>query len=158
MASHLKNLSQHQADTVPSCKGKKIGIVVSEYHQDITFKLLQGCVDTLLQYGAAEKHIDIIYVPGAYELTFGAKLLSQKKNYHSIICLGCVIKGDTDHDKYINHAVAEGLTHLSLQISKPVVFGLLTPNNLQQAIDRSGGKHGNKGIECAVAAIKMMAL
>lgn len=158
MASSLKNLSNYNVETIPSCKGKKIGIVVSEYHQDITFKLLEGCITTLINHGASEKNIHLVYVPGAFELTYGAKVLAKKKSLDAIICIGCVIKGDTDHDKYINHAVAQGVTNLSLQIDRPIIFGLLTPNTLQQAIDRAGGKLGNKGIECAVAAIKMMAL
>ncbi len=158
MATTLKSLSEYNAETIPSGKGKKVGIVVSEYNSDITFSLLKGCLETLGQHGVKENHIQLVYVPGAFELTYGARILSKQYKLDAIICLGCVIKGDTDHDKYINHAVAQGITHLSLQIDKPVVFGLLTPNNHQQAVDRAGGKHGNKGVEAAVTALKMMAL
>ncbi len=105
-----------------------------------------------------EKDIKVLYVPGAFELTTGAQMLSSVPKFEAIICLGCVIKGETKHDEYINHAVANGLTQLSLRIKKPVIFGLLTTNNLKQAKDRAGGKHGNKGIEAALTAVRMLAL
>jgi 6,7-dimethyl-8-ribityllumazine synthase len=158
MASALKSLSEYNSENIPSGKGLRIAIVVSEYNSDITFNLLNGCIETLTQHGVKENHIYVSYVPGAFELTYGAKIASKKNKVHAIICLGCVIKGDTDHDKYINHAVAQGITHLSLQIDRPVIFGLLTPNNHEQAVDRAGGKHGNKGVEAAVTALKMAAL
>jgi 6,7-dimethyl-8-ribityllumazine synthase len=158
MATKLKSLSDYNMNDVPSAKGMKFGIVVSEYNADITFKLLEGCLDTLIYHGVKEKDIHVLYVPGAFELTYGAKIMASKKKTDSVICLGCVIKGETDHDKYINHAVAQGVTNLSLQINLPVIFGLLTPNNQKQAAERAGGKHGNKGVEAAVAAIKMVAL
>ncbi len=158
MASSLKNLSDYNPEKIPSVEGKKFGIVVSDYNSDITFKLLEGCVETLLKHGAHENDIYVEYVPGAFELTFGAKIILDKYPVDAAICLGCVIKGETDHDKYINHAVAQGVTQLSLQTGKPVIFGLLTPNTYQQAADRAGGKHGNKGVEAAVAAIKMVVL
>jgi len=158
MASALKSLSQYNADEIPSGKGLRIGIVVSEYNADITFKLLNGCIDTLVQHGVKDNHLYITYVPGAFELTYGARIVAKQQKVDAIICLGCVIKGDTDHDKYINHAVAQGITNLSLHIDLPVIFGLLTPNTLEQAVDRAGGKHGNKGVEAAVTALKMAAL
>jgi 6,7-dimethyl-8-ribityllumazine synthase len=158
MATALKSLSDYDPAAVPDATGFTFGIVVSEYNTDITFALLHACVDTLYQHGAAEKDVKVISVPGTFELTSGAQLLHTSFNPSAIICLGCVIKGETDHDKYINHAVAQGITRLSLELEKPVIFGVLTPNTLQQAIDRAGGKHGNKGVEAAVAAIKMVAL
>jgi 6,7-dimethyl-8-ribityllumazine synthase len=158
MATALKSLSDYNAEEVPSAKGMKFGIVVSEYNADITINLMKGCIETLLYHGAKEKDIQVLYVPGAFELTFGAKIIAAQHKPHAVICLGCVIKGETDHDRYINHAVAQGITNLSLQINKPVIFGLLTPNNQKQATERAGGKHGNKGTEAAITAIKMVAL
>lgn len=134
------------------------GIVVSDYNENITHALLDGCVRTLLKSGAKEKDICIVHVPGAFELTGGAQFLAKAKKPDALICLGCVIKGETRHDEYINHAVANGITQLSLLLEKPVIFGLLTPNNLQQAKARAGGKHGNKGVEAAVTAIRMVAI
>jgi 6,7-dimethyl-8-ribityllumazine synthase len=158
MASQLKNLSQYNHDEVPSAQEMRFGIVVSSYHADITLKLLEGCIETLTQQGASEKNIEIIFVPGAYEIPFGAKIMAEKHKLDAIICLGCVIKGETDHDQYINHAVAQGIMRLSLEINLPVIFGVLTPHNQKQAAARAGGKYGNKGVEAAIAAIKMAAL
>lgn len=155
MATALKNLSSYEPDNIPSAKGLSFGLVVSEYNPDVTLKLRDGAIQTILENGGADEDIHILYVPGAFELPSGAQLIELSEGVDAVICLGCVIKGDTDHDKYINHAVAQGLTNLSLELKKPVIFGLLTTNNQQQAVDRSGGKHGNKGVECAVAAIKM---
>jgi 6,7-dimethyl-8-ribityllumazine synthase len=135
-----------------------IGIVVSEYHPDITFALRDGCIDILKDAGLKPENIHVIYAPGAFEMPLAALYMNNSFYVEAIICLGCVIKGETDHDIYINHAVAESLMRLSKEYYKPYVFGLLTTNNLQQAKDRAGGKHGNKGTECAVAALKMLAL
>lgn len=134
------------------------GIVVSDYNEQITHALLEGCVRTLLKAGAKEKDILVLHVPGAFELTSGAQFLAIAQKPDALICLGCVIKGETKHDEYINHAVANGVTQLALSLEKPVIFGLLTPNNLQQAKARAGGKHGNKGIEAAVTAIRMVTI
>lgn len=158
MATALKSLSEYDPDGVPSSKGMTFGIVVSEYNTDITFRLLEGCIETLTKHGAADEDIKVAYVPGTFELPYGAKILNDGIAPDALICLGCVIKGETDHDIYINHAVAQGITNLSMSINKPVIFGVLTPNNLQQAKERAGGKHGNKGVETAIAAIKMVAL
>lgn len=158
MASKNKSLSQHSAFNVPHADKYKIGIVVSEYHDEITFVLRDAAVETLKQYGIKEKHIFVENAPGAYEMPLAAKWLYKSKKADAVISLGCVIKGDTDHDVYINHAVAEAIMNLNLETGVPFVFGLLTPNTLQQAKDRAGGKHGNKGVECAVAALKMLVL
>lgn len=155
MATNLKSLSEYNIDSVPSATQMQFGIVVSDYNADITHSLLQGCYDTLLAHGALESHIAIRHVPGAYELPLGATLLYDQLRPHAVICLGCVITGETKHDDYINIAVAHGIMQLNLQYKIPFVFGLLTPRNHEQALDRSGGKHGNKGVECAIAAIKM---
>ena len=158
MATELKNLSVYDPNNVPSCKGMKFGMVVSEYNDHITLPLRDGAVATILEHGGTEEDITVVYVPGAYELTSGADILIESGEFDAVLCLGCVIKGETDHDIYINTAVANGITTLSMATGVPVQFGLLTPNTEQQAIDRAGGKHGNKGIEVAIAAIKMAAL
>ena len=158
MASKLKNLSEYKEFESSNASKFKIAIVVSEYNEKITFALRDGCVDTLKKYGVKEKNIFVQLVPGAFELPLAAKWLYEKKKADAVICLGCVIKGDTDHDIYINTTVSQAIMNLSLQTSAPFVFGVITPNNLQQAIDRAGGKHGNKGVECAVATLKMLEL
>jgi 6,7-dimethyl-8-ribityllumazine synthase len=134
------------------------GIVVAEWNRHITKALLDGCVQTLLRHGATEDNLRIAQVPGSFELTAGATVLGTELRLDAIICLGCVIKGETNHDEYINHAVATGLTQLGIQTGKPHIFGLLTVLNEQQALDRAGGRHGNKGVEAAVTAIRMVAL
>lgn len=158
MSSKNKSLSEHNEFTAPHADKYKIGIVVSEYNEDITFALMSAAVETLKQYGVKEKHIYIEYVPGAYEMPLAAKWLYQARKADAVLCLGCVIKGDTDHDIYINNAVSEAIMRLNIETGVPFVFGLLTPNTLQQAKDRAGGKHGNKGVECAVAALKMLVI
>lgn len=160
MSSKNKNLSEHKALNIKDADVSKwkIGLVVSEYNEAITFALRDGALKTLKQYGVKEKNIFVELVPGAYELPLAAKWLYEKKKADAVLALGCVIKGDTDHDIYINSAVSHALMNLSLQTKAPFLFGVITPNNLQQAKDRAGGKHGNKGVECAVAALKMLEL
>lgn len=158
MASSLKNLSDFSTTEVPSAKGLRFGIVTSEWNEQITGALYKGAVQTLLHYGAAESGIQAISVPGSYELTAGAQFLAAKADIDVVICLGCVIQGETPHFDFICSAVAHGLTHVGIQYNKTIVFGVLTTNTLQQAIDRSGGKHGNKGDEAAVTGIKMARL
>lgn len=158
MATALKNLSDHDPEQIPSAEGMRFGIVVAEYNSDITFALRDGCMESLIGQGAVRSDIHVSHVPGAFELPSGAQFMADANYCDAIICLGCVIKGETQHDEYINHAVAQGITNLSLELSKPVIFGLLTPNTHQQAVDRAGGIHGNKGVEAAITAIKMVAL
>jgi len=158
MASELKSLSTYDDASVPAAGEMIFGIVVAEWHTHITHALYQACVDTLLEHGAKEENIHVAQVPGSFELPVGARILSGQHNLDAIICLGCVIKGDTNHDDYINHAVATGLVNLGITTGKPYIFGLLTTQNEQQALDRAGGKHGNKGVEAAVTAIRMAAL
>jgi 6,7-dimethyl-8-ribityllumazine synthase len=143
---------------VPSGAGLKIGIVVSEWNASITGSLLDGCRATLLKHEVAEDHIVVQQVPGSYELPMGARLLSSGQNFDAIICLGCVIKGETKHDQYISQSVASGLMQLSLMTNVPVIFGVLTPNTQAQAEARAGGELGNKGEESAITAIKMAIL
>ena len=158
MASALKNLSTYDETTLPNCKDMKFGIVVADWNKEITHALYEACYDTLIKHGALEKNIITIQVPGAFELTSGSAMLIEHKKIDTVIALGCVIKGETSHNEYINTSVASGLTELSIKSGIPCIFGLLTPNNWEQAKDRSGGKHGNKGIEAAVTAIRMIEL
>lgn len=135
------------------------GIIVSDWNAAVTHVLLKGCTDTLLANGISAENIQTIHVPGSFELPIGARLLAQRfPNYDAFICLGCVIKGETRHDEYINTSVAIALQNMSVSSGKPFIFGVLTTENEQQATDRAGGKHGNKGIECAETALKMAAL
>ncbi len=158
MASALKNLSVYDENNVPDASEMKLGIVVADWNAHITHVLYQGCVETLLKHGASEENIFTVQVPGSFELTSGARILNGQQSLDAVICLGCVIKGETSHDEYINMAVAQGLTHLGLTTGRPHIFGLVTTNNEQQALDRAGGKHGNKGVEAAVTAIRMVHL
>ena len=139
-------------------KEYKIGIVKSEWNNNITDSLINSCMNFLLDSGIEENNIIKINVPGSMELVLGADLLLNKKNVDGVIALGCVIKGDTDHDKYIAHSVSNGLINVSLEYKKPVVFGVLTTNNMKQAIDRCDGKKGNKGLESAYTLLKMLNL
>lgn len=158
MASALKNLSEYDESTIPSAEEMTFGVVVAEWNTAITHALYEGCIDTLLKHGAKEENIHTAQVPGSFELPSGASILAGQHKLDAVICLGCVIKGETNHDDYINQAVASGLVALSLASNKPHIFGLLTVLNEQQAHDRAGGKHGNKGVEAAIAAIRMAAL
>lgn len=155
MATSLKNLSDFSGSKIPDAKPYRFGIVVAEWNAEITNALYQGAYKTLIENGATEENILTYTVPGSFELTSGADLLLKNINLDAIICLGCVIQGETRHFDFICDAVANGIANVSVKYSKPVIFGVLTTDNLQQAIDRAGGKHGNKGDEAAVTAIKM---
>lgn len=135
----------------------RFAVVVSKYNHNITEKLLDGAVQTLNQNGVPDELIDVYRVPGAWELSVVAKKLAAK-SFAAVICLGAVIKGETTHDQYINQQVTQSLGEISLEFEKPIAFGLLTCNNMEQAIHRSGGNVGNKGIECAEAALEMVNL
>lgn len=154
MSSAHQSLSK-LPENLPSAGPYQFGIVVSEWNEEITGALLQGAIEGLSLAGAKAENTIIKYVPGSFELTAGASLLLQNKKLDAIICLGCVIQGETRHFDFICDAVANGITQLSIQYNKPVIFGVLTPNTMQQAIDRAGGKYGNKGFEAGVTAIKM---
>jgi len=158
MASALKNLSSYSESDMPDASKMAFGIVVADWNAKITHALYEACYATLVKHGTKENNIHTVQVPGAFELPVGAKILASSEKVDAVICLGCVIQGETKHNEYINNAVASGLTTLSIATSKPMIFGLLTPNDEQQAIDRSGGKYGNKGVEGAVTAIRMAAL
>lgn len=158
MATKLKNLSSYNKDNVPDASGMKFGIVVAEWNTEITGALLEGCIKTLKQHGTSEKNIIVTPVPGSFELTFGAKIMAEKDEVDAIICLGCVIQGETRHFDFICQGVTYGISELNLTYDIPVIFGVLTTENQQQALDRAGGKHGNKGDEAAVTAISMIDL
>ena len=158
MSSELKNLSSYNKDEVPSGEKCSFGIVVSDWNNDITSRLLDGAVKTLIENGTDEKDILIEHVPGAYELPYGATVLFNRKKFDAIICLGCIIQGQTRHFEFIADAVANGIMQVSLKQEIPVIFGVLTTNDKEQALQRSGGNCGNKGIEAAVTALKMAAL
>ena len=158
MATATNNLSDYDINTVPNASKMAFGIVVSEWNEKITKGLLEGAFTTLLKHGAVEKNIAVQFVPGAFELPLGAQTLLEKTYVDAVICLGSVIQGETKHFDFVCEAVSQGIKDVNLKYNQPVVFCVLTDNTLQQAIDRSGGKHGNKGIECAVAGIKMVAL
>jgi len=158
MATELHNLSTYDATSVPQGKGKRIGIVVSEWNYSVTGNLLRGAYDTLLKFGVVSDDIIVEHVPGSFELTYGAKIMIEKANLDSVIILGCVIQGETPHFTFVCKSVTQGCTQLNLQYNIPVVFGLLTTNTLDQAKARSGGRHGNKGDEAAITALKMTAL
>lgn len=155
MATNIKGLSDFSHIEIPSAAGFKFGIVVSQWNADVTGALYHGAYSILVENGALPENIIEIQVPGSFELTSGADLLLASKNLDAVICLGCVIQGETKHFDFICSAVANGVTNVSVKHNKPVVFGVLTTDNLQQAKDRAGGKHGNKGEEAAVTAIVM---
>ena len=155
MASSLKNLSTYNPDSVPDASELSIGIVVAEWNMDINSKLLNGAVETLKKHGVKEKNIIINYVPGSFELTYGARIMAENYDVDAIIVIGTVIQGETPHFTYICQSVSYGMTELNLSYNLPFIFGLLTVNTKEQAEDRAGGKYGNKGVEAAVTAIKM---
>ena len=155
MSSSLKNLSDFSHLQVGRADDFKFAIVVSQWNAQITGALLQGCYDTLLPHGAKEENIEVIEVPGSYELIAGSDLVLRNDGFDAVITLGCVIQGETRHFDFICDAVAHGVAQVGIKYNKPVIFGVLTTDDLQQAVDRSGGRHGNKGAEAAVTAIQM---
>lgn len=157
MATVSKNLSDYNADKVSSGKGISVGIVVSEWNKQITEALFRGAYETLLKHQVSENKIIRIDVPGSFELIYGAKK-AQSRDVDVVIVIGSVIQGETKHFDFICEGVTHGIKDLNIKSTIPVIFCLLTDTNLQQAIDRSGGKHGNKGVEAAVAALKMAQL
>ena len=157
MATINNNLSDFNKDSLPDSSDMKIGIVVSQWNNKITDGLFNGAFTTLIESGVSENNIEKIEVPGSFELIFGAKVLS-RKDVDAIICLGSVIQGETKHFDYVCQAVSNGIKDLNISLDIPVIFGVLTDNTIEQALNRSGGKHGNKGVEAAVTAIKMVHL
>lgn len=155
MASGLKNLSDFSHIEVKSATGFHFGIIVAQWNAAITGALLNGAIAGLIKHGASEDCITVIEVPGSYELITGADIILRDSKFDAVICLGCVIQGETRHFDFICDAVANGISNVSIKYNKPVIFGVLTTDNQQQAIDRAGGIHGNKGEEAAITAIQM---
>ena len=155
MATANKNLSQYNKQTIPNAKDFRFGIVVSEWNDHITNGLYQGAEAALLDCGALTENILRWDVPGSFELIYGAARMMSRHEVDVIITIGCVIKGETMHFEFVCEGVTQGIKDLNVKGGTPVIFCLLTDNNEQQSIDRSGGVHGNKGTEAAIAAIKM---
>ncbi|KXO17824.1 MAG: 6,7-dimethyl-8-ribityllumazine synthase [Prevotella bivia] len=155
MATALHHLSDYDVQSVPDASNMCFGVVVSEWNTEITSALLDGTVKTLEKHGCLPENIHVKTVPGSFELVYGAQQMTKNDGFDAVIILGSVIRGETPHFDYICEGVTQGIAHLNATQNIPVVFGLLTTDNLQQAQDRCGGKLGNKGDECAVVAIKM---
>lgn len=158
MATILKNLSEYDSSILPSKErlaNQKYAIAVAQWNPEVTHPLLRGAVDTLIEHGVIEDNIDIKYVPGTFELTHASRILQEEDKYAAIIAIGCVIRGDTPHFDYICQGVTTGLAILNANGMASIVFSVLTTETLEQALDRAGGKHGNKGVEGAFTAIKM---
>ncbi len=136
-------------------KGLKFGIVIARFNEFISGKLLSGCLDGLIRHGAIEEDIDVTWSPGSFEIPLLAKKLAQSKRYDAVICLGAVIRGATPHFDYVASEVSKGVAHVGLETGIPVIFGVLTTDNIEQAIERAGTKSGNKGFDAALAAIEM---
>ena len=152
------NLSAYNAEDIPDAGKMRFGIVVSDWNSDVTWNLLDGAKKRLQKHGASEKNIIVKHVPGSFELTLGAQFMAEYDDLDAVICLGCIIQGETPHFTYICQAVTYGITQLNLDYNIPFIFGVLTTETHQQAADRAGGKYGNKGDEAAITAIKMSAL
>ncbi len=158
MATANKNLSEYDKSTIPNAKNFRFGIVVSEWNADITEGLFKGAHKALMDCGATKENIIRRNVPGSFELIFGSKKMITTQNVDVVIAIGSVIQGETKHFDFVCSATAQGIKDLNVLYDTPVIFCVLTDNTMQQAIDRSGGKHGNKGAEAAIAAIKMAAI
>lgn len=158
MSSANKNLSDYSPKNLINVVDKTFAIVVSEWNEAVTESLFLGAYETLISHNVLADNIIRVDVPGSFELTLGAQKMAQKDEVDAVICLGCVIQGETKHFDFICDAVAHGITNVSLKYDKPVIFGVLTPNTQKQALDRTGGKYGNKGDEAAITAIKMLSI
>lgn len=158
MATSLKNLSTYDPDSIPDGSSFHIGIAVAEWNHDVTGNLLSGCLEALLKAGVKEENIEVKWVPGTFELPTACQWLAQDGAIDAVVGLGCVIQGETRHFDFICDATANAMQQVALQSNKPCIFGVLTTDNLDQALARSGGKHGNKGIEAGVTALKMLGI
>ena len=158
MATENKNLSQYNKETLPNVTAKRFGIITSEWNETVTEGMRKGAEETLLDCGVLSENIIQWNVPGSFELVNGAKKMLSKEQIDAIIVIGCVIQGETKHFDFVCQGVTQGVAYLNATQNIPVIFCVLTDNNLQQSLDRSGGKNGNKGIEAALAAIKMVNL
>ena len=157
MSSQRNNLSNYDNTSIPDATDYKIGVVISEWNSQVTKCLLEGVLHTLKNFGVHSNNIVVQYVPGSFELIFGAKKL-QTTAVDAVIAVGCIIQGETKHFDYVCQGVTQGIKDLNVLHDTPVIFCVLTDSNLQQSLDRSGGKYGNKGVEAAVTALKMVAL
>ena len=158
MSAKYQNLIDYNPENVPDASDMRFAIIVSEWNPDVTEKLRIGVYRTLLKYGAKTENIWVIYVPGSFELIYATRRIIGSVKPDAIIGLGCIVRGDTPHFDYVCSGITQGYAQLNAEGDIPCIFGLLTTNNIQQAIDRSGGKFGNKGDEYAVTAIKMVHL
>lgn len=158
MATALKNLSDYNKENIPNGADFKVGIVVSEWNDTITNNLFEGAKLALLDNGVPESNILVRYVPGAFELPLASQFMLDNTDVDGVIAIGVVIQGETRHFDFVCQGATQGLMNVMLEYNSPVSFCLLTDNNIQQSIDRSGGIHGNKGIECAIACLKMIAM
>jgi 6,7-dimethyl-8-ribityllumazine synthase len=158
MATALRNLSEYNKDLVPNGADFKIGIVVSEWNDSITLNLLKGAKQALLENGVLEENILVRFVPGAFELPLAAQYLCEYTDVDGVVAIGVVIQGETKHFDFVCEGTTQGIKDVNLKYNIPVAFCVLTDNTMQQSIDRSGGIHGNKGIECAIACLKMIEL
>lgn len=159
MATQDKNLSNYNKENIPDGAGFKIGIVVSEWNEDITINLLNGARKTLQDHNVHPDNIIVKFVPGTFELPLGSQwLLEAYEDMDGLIAIGCVIQGETRHFDFVCEGATKGIMNVQLEYNTPIAFCVLTDNNKQQSVDRSGGKHGNKGIECAVSLLKMLQL
>lgn len=158
MATAQHNLSNYDPTSVPSGAGLRFALVVSEWNIEITDALRRGARETLLKHGVTEADIVEAWVPGSFELALGAQLLLERGDLHGVVCLGSVVRGETPHFDFVCQGATQGIMEVGLKFNLPVIFGMLTDDSMEQARDRSGGKHGNKGVDCAVAVLKMAAL
>ena len=158
MATALKNLSDYNKENIPNGADFKVGIVVSEWNESITNNLFEGAKKALLENGVPESNILVRHVPGAFELPLASQFMLDNTDVDGVVAIGVVIQGETKHFDFVCQGTTQGLMNVMLEYNSPVAFCLLTDNNIQQSIDRSGGIHGNKGIECAIACLKMIAL
>lgn len=154
------NLSDYDEQSVPfvSNKGTRVAVITAEWNAEITFAMEAGCIETLKKYGLEDRNIFVQRVAGSFELPFVAKQYILNQNVDAVVCIGCIIQGETRHFDFIAQATANGIMNVGLECNVPVIFGVLTTNNMEQAIERSGGKHGNKGVEAAVACLKLLNL
>ncbi len=155
MATAGKDLSTYDATGVPSGAGLRLGLVVSQWNSEVTSALRDGAMETLLRHKVSLKNICEESVPGSFELPLGAQLLMERHELDGVICIGSVVRGETPHFDFVCNATSQGIMDLNLRSGRPVIFCVLTDNTMEQARDRSGGKHGNKGVECAVALLRM---
>ena len=155
MATQRNNLSSYDNTSIPEATDYKIAVVISEWNSQVTNCLLKGVLDTLKSSGVHSNNIVVQYVPGSFELIFGCYKVQSSKKYDAILAIGSVIRGETSHFKYISQSVFDGIKDLNTNGNSPIILCLLTDDNYQQSLDRSGGKHGNKGYDCAAATAKI---